>query len=203
MHDLFQGIAGERLSLAEYWPDFEKNFWQTTAPGFWKLERQQIFQEPDNASWKAFADGDWAGALRVLDEQRESFADYYRRIAARGFRTRRVRVVEKPMTPYLQWELHVLRLRHKYGGLTRVVGPERVAPYETAEPLPEIYTLGTAVMYEAIYDADGVLAAANRWTDRDLIVHCQTLIENLYRTGEPLDAFFAREVATVAPPGGH
>ncbi|MEQ4302023.1 DUF6879 family protein [Plantactinospora sp. B6F1] len=190
------------MSLRNYWPDFEQRFWATTAPGFWKLERQQTFKEPDDACWQTFAAGRWADSLRILDQRRGEFADYYRRIAERGFHTRRVRVVEKPITPYLQWELHVLRLRHEYGGLTRVIGSDRVQRYEASAPLPEIYTLGTDVMYEAVYGEDGVLAAARRWLDRDLVIRCQRFIADLYRDGEPLDEFFVREVASLEPPGG-
>ncbi|WFE92741.1 DUF6879 family protein [Micromonospora sp. WMMD987] len=200
MHDLLGGDPGERLDLADYWADFEDRFWKTAAPGFWKLERQQTFQEPGDEGWRAFAEGYWADSLRILEARRPEFADYYRRIADTGFATRRVRVVDEPLTPYLQWELHVLRLRHEYGGLTRVVDSARVASAESTGVLPEIYTLGTEVMYEAVYDGEGVLAAARRWRDPELVARCQAFIESLYRDGEPLDAFFARAVAPLEPP---
>ncbi|MEU1607165.1 DUF6879 family protein [Micromonospora matsumotoense] len=200
MHDLLGGDPGEQLDLADYWSDFEDRFWKTTAPGFWKLERQQTFKEPGDEGWRAFTEGRWADSLRILEGRRLKFADYYRRISESGFATRRVRVVAEPLTPYLQWELHVLRLRHEYGGLTRVVDPTRIAGAEATGVLPEIYTLGTEVMYEAVYDADGVLAAARRWRDPELVARCQTFIESLYRDGEPLDAFFARAVAPLEPP---
>ncbi len=200
MYDLLGGDPGERLSLDDYWADFEKRFWTTTAPGFWKLERQQTFKEPTDDGWRAFAAGRWDESLRILDGRRTEFADYYRRIRGAGFATRRVRVVEEPLTPYLQWELHVLRLRHEYGGLTRVVGPDRVAAAEAGGPLPEIYTLGTDLMYEAIYDAGGVLEAARRWCDPVVVRRCQQFIEALYDDGEPLDQFFARVVAPLGPP---
>jgi hypothetical protein len=200
MHDLFGGDPGERLSLDDYWADFEKRFWATTPAGFWKLERQQTFKEPGDDGWQAFAAGRWDESLRILDNRRTEFEGYYRRIGEAGFGTRRVRIVEEPLTPYLQWELHVLRLRHECGGLTRAVGPDRVAAAETHGPLPEIYTLGADVMYEAIYDADGVLEAARRWREPALVSRCQQLIESLYRDGEPLDEFFARVVAPLEPP---
>ncbi|MFE7869989.1 DUF6879 family protein [Micromonospora wenchangensis] len=200
MHDLLGGDPGEQLDLADYWADFEDRFWKTAPPGFWKLERQQTFKEPGDEGWRAFTEGRWADSLRILEARRPEFADYYRRIAETGFATRRVRVVDEPLTPYLQWELHVLRLRHEYGGLTRVVDSARVADAESACALPEIYTLGTEVMYEAVYDADGVLAAARRWRDPELVARCQAFIESLYRDGEPLDAFFARAVAPLEPP---
>ncbi|MCZ7437724.1 hypothetical protein O7598_15055 [Micromonospora sp. WMMC241] len=200
MRELFGGDPGELLALDAYWADFEQQFWKTGPPGFWKLERQQTFREPFDEGWQAFAAGRWEESQRILDARRPEFADYYRRIADSGFATRRVRVVEEPLTPYLQWELHVLRLRHEYGGLTRVVGPDRVGATEARGPLPELYTLGGDVMYEAIYDADGVLEAARRWRNPAVVATCQQFIESLYADGEPLDEYFARAVAPLEPP---
>lgn len=194
--------SGERLALADYWPDFTRRFWETKEPGFWKLERQQTFKEPNEPSWRAFAAGDWDECVRLIQEKRDELSAYFQRVADSGFINRRVRVVGKPITPYLQWELNVLALRHEYGGLTRVVEEPQVAALEEWGPLPEIYTLGTEVMYEAVYDQDGVLEAANRFTDRALIIECQRFIERLYTVGEPLDEFFAREVAPLESPVG-
>ncbi|GIF26684.1 hypothetical protein BJ973_001131 [Actinoplanes tereljensis] len=202
MHDLFEGQSGERLDLDQYWADFEKRFWRTGPPGFWKLERQQTFKEPGDEGWEAFAQGRWDDSMRVLQARRSEFGDYYRRVADSGFATRRVRVVEEPLTPYLQWELRVLALRHEFGGLTRVVGPTAVEPAEVNGPVPELYTLGAEVMYEAIYNAEGVLEAAHRWLDPALIGRCQAYIAGLYNSGEPLDDYFARAVAALEPPSG-
>ncbi|MFG1842932.1 DUF6879 family protein [Micromonospora sp. NPDC049175] len=200
MRELLGGDPGELLALDDYWAEFEQRFWKTGPPGFWKLERQQTFKEPQDEGWQTFAAGRWEESLRILDARRSEFGDYYRRIADSGFATRRLRVVQEPLTPYLQWELHVLRLRHEYGGLTRVVAPNQVVAAEVDGPLPEIYTLGTDVMYEAIYDADGVLEAARRWRNPDVVMRCQEFIESLYDAGEPLDEFFARAVAPLEPP---
>lgn len=81
-----------------------------------------------------------------------------------------------------------------------MVSADAVAAAESGDPLPEIYTLGTEVMYEAVYDADGVLAAARRWRDPALVARCQAFIQSLYQGGEPLDVFFARAVAPLEPP---
>nr|WTA70815.1 hypothetical protein OHB51_17355 [Micromonospora sp. NBC_00855] len=200
MRELLGGDPGELLALDDYWADFEKRFWTTGPPGFWKLERQQTFKEPQDEGWQAFAAGRWEQSLRILDARRPEFENYYRRIADSGFATRRVRVVQEPLTPYLQWELYVLRLRHEYGGLTRVVAPGQVVAAEADGPLSEIYTLGTDVMYEAIYDAGGVLEASRRWRNPDVVTRCQEFIESLYDNGEPLDDFFARAVEPLEPP---
>jgi hypothetical protein len=197
---LLHGVAGEYLPLDEYLADFDRHFWRIAALGFWKLERQQVFQEPNEESWRAFARGDWDAALAAISAKRPAFEQYYGRIARQGFVNRRVRIVERPITPYLHWEFHVLLLRHAHGGLTRVVPAERVSPSEKAGPLPEVYTLGTRVMYEAVYDDEDILTGARRYTDPDLIVRTQRFIADLYDLGEPLDVFFAREIEPLSPP---
>lgn len=200
MPDLLGGAVGERMELDAYRADFEEQFWATTEPGFWKLERQQFFKEPGHESWEAFAKGDWDQALRIIEAGRADMVDYYRKVAERGFVTRRVRVVEEPIGAYLQWELHLLRMRDEYGGAVRVVDGGQVAAFEQDAPLPEIYTLGTTVMYQAVYDDDGVLEHARRFVDRDLVVRCQRFIQDLYEIGRPLAPFFANHVAALPPP---
>jgi len=200
MHDLFGGATGERLELDAYYADFEEKLWSTSAPGFWKLERQQFFKEPGNESWEAFEKGDWQESMRIIEAERPGMIDYYRKIEEHGFVNRRVRVVEQPIIPYLQWELHVLRMRDQYGGKVRIVTGEQVADFERDAPLPEIYTHGTTVMYQAVYDDDGVLESARRFVDRDLVVRCQRFIQDLYEIGQPLAPFFNEHVAVLPPP---
>lgn len=200
MHDPLDGAVGERMELDAYYADFDKNFWTTAAPGFWKLERQQFFKEPGNESWEAFEKGAWEESLRIIEAGRPNMIDYYRKIDQQGFVTRRVRVVEDPIIGYLQWEMHVLRMRDQYGGAVHVVDGGQVAEFEQRAPLPEIYTLGTTVMYQAVYDDDGVLECARRFLDRDLIVRCQRFIQRLYDIGRPLEPYFVEHVAPLPPP---
>ncbi|OLF15365.1 DUF6879 family protein [Actinophytocola xanthii] len=201
MHELLRGADFEWLPLDSYREDFERHFWHTGSPGFWKLERGQYFQEPENDSWQAFARGDWAKSLELIEAQLPTMRDYYGRIADSGFAAKRVRVVEEPVTDYLQWELHVLRARDANGGLVRVIGAEMVGEWETSGPLPEIYTLGTELMYEAIYDETGILDSARKFTAREVIERCRRFIVDLYTKGEPLQSYFDRRVVTLPAPG--
>lgn len=201
MRDLLEGASGERMELDVYYADFEKNFWSITELGFWKLERQQVFKEPDYNSWEAFARGNWDEALQILESGRADMERYHRKIDKNGFIAARVRVVEEPISAYLQWELNALRVRDECGGGVRIVGPEKVARFEASGPLPEIYTLGLNVMYQAIYDDEGVLDSVLRYVDRGLIMRCQRFIQDLYEVGEPLKNYFARCVAVLPPPG--
>lgn len=200
MHERLATAGGERMDLDTYLTDFQQHFWGIDQHGFWKLERQQFFQEPGNASWEAFARGEWEEALRLLEDGRAELEDEQRRIAQQGFSINRVRVVEEPIIPYLQWELHLLRLREECGTHIRVIGPTRVAQHEAAEPLPEIVVLGTTVMYEVIYDEQGILAGGRRYSDPQLITSWRRLISELFDAGEPLAYYFRRCVANLSAP---
>jgi hypothetical protein len=190
--------AGERLELPEYYADFRRNF--RRAWEFWKLERGQVFAEPGDASWEAFAAGDWDEALRLLEERREDLKHYHEENAAAGTQTRRIRIVSLPVTPYLQWELHLLKVRDETGHPVRILHSSAVADLEDQGSLPDIYTMDSTVMYQAVYDQRGVLEYALRYTDNALVSRCRNFIVGLYDRGEPISSFFAREIAHLSPP---
>ena len=156
MRDLFGAAPGEPLELDAYREDFRRRDFAVDGYDSWKLERRQHFREPGDASWEAFVRGDWREALRLIEAQRSGLSDLSRLAAGHRCRLLRVRVVETPLTPYLQWELHLLRVRAECGGLIRVLGPEPLAEYEAESPVPELITLNDDTVYEIRYDAEGV-----------------------------------------------
>ncbi|MFF5265488.1 DUF6879 family protein [Actinomadura viridis] len=194
---LLDSAAGELMGLEDYYADFKDNF--ATAHEFWKLERGQEFAEPGNVSWEAFARGDWEESMRLLEEQRGDLADYYSEAAANGLRTHRIRIVQLPLTPYLQWELNALKIRDETGGPIRVLKVEEIRGIEEHGSLPEIYTMDDRVLYEAIYDENGVLENARRFTGTDLVRQCRDFIIDLWQGGEPISDFFHREVTRLPP----
>jgi hypothetical protein len=200
MRDLLDRYVGKRLTVAEYRADFRKIFWAITEYDFWKLERRQTFREPGDDSWEAFDRGDWPKAVQLIDQRREAFQDDARRLTAMGLTSYRVRVVAEPLTPYLQWELYLLRLMGECSDKIRVVGPETVAPWEGSGPVPEVVTLGADVTYEILYTDDGVLDGAVRFTDQELTGQCRDVIRSLYAAGEDVGVYFDRVVAQLPPP---
>jgi hypothetical protein len=192
------GAVGERLELPEYYADIDDNY--ARAKEFWKLERGQVYAEPDDESWKAFDGGDWEESTRLIEQRRTWLGDYFQRNSARGMVSRRVRIVSLPVTPYLQWELHGLRLRDELGQETRVLLDREVADFEDHGPLPDLNLLDIGVMYQVIYDDNGVAGHALRYADAALVRRCRDFIGDLFEKGEPIRKFFRREVAHLPAP---
>jgi hypothetical protein len=199
MPELPPGFAGDRLTLDEYIDDYYSRFWRTDRSGCWKLERQQTFREQGNASWDASDDGDWARAKALLDEDRENVREYQQKILDHGFEFRRVRIVEKPYSPYLIWELNSLLIRHEYGERIRIAATESIRQFEKDGELPEIVVIGTEVAYQVEYDYSGLAVGAVRSTHPGTVRSWTDLIRRLHEQGEDLPRFFAREIAGLQP----
>src|SRR2546430_9588369 len=106
MHDLLSGASGESLTLDAFDDDFEKRFAASGGHDSWKLERLQTFSQPGEARWEALARGDWGEAIRLIDERRESLETFAQDIDLIGVVPHRVRIVEKPIVPYLQRKMY-------------------------------------------------------------------------------------------------
>ncbi|ADH68091.1 DUF6879 family protein [Nocardiopsis dassonvillei] len=194
MLDTIAALPGDRLTLDEYSEDFDVRFGSLRNTDVWKLERQQEFDQPEEESWLAFADGRRDEALRMMEEERASLRTEFDRLAGLGCRIRRVRVVEKPIPLYLLWELHSLRIRAQCGEDIRVISAKPVAPFERERPVPELLTLGDAATYRIRYDDRGILDGAVRYTDPDVTARCRSEIAALHKTAEAMEEFFIREV---------
>ncbi|MDT0548882.1 MULTISPECIES: DUF6879 family protein [Streptomyces] len=191
---------GAPLDLDSYRRDFRQRQWTIDGQDSWKLERCQHFREPGFASWEAFDRGDWHGALRLIQEERDYLREFSEENERRGITLFRVRVVQEPLTPYLQWELHLLRLRAECGERIRVVSPERVRFLEKEAPLPELLTLGERAVYEIRYTQQGVLDGAIHYSDTETTDRCRAFIRDLYDSGEDLIPYFDENTRHLPPP---
>ncbi|MBG0828961.1 hypothetical protein HS041_14395 [Planomonospora sp. ID67723] len=195
MLDRVRAAPGRLLDAAAYLDDFWPRFGRLGDEPFWKLERAQHFREPDVASWSAMVAGDWERSLVLVEEMRADIA------SASGPELRRVRIVEQPVTPYLQWEMQILRLRAEAGERIRVLPAKSVAHLEASGTrLPEVVLLGSLAMYEVLYDRTGTLSGARRIDDPDLLGSCRAELSRLYDQGEDLLNYFDREIIPLPPP---
>lgn len=203
MFDSFPHGTFERLDRPKYHEEFYRAF-ESGIEHFKKLERGQHFKERGFASWEAFFAGEWDRALALVEDKRSAYVENFRHAAVLGVQQRRVRVVEFPVTPYVQWEMHVLRLRVELGESIRVLDARHLEDIGGAATVPEVVILGESVMYEVCYDADGNAAGANRYTDPALIVETIAGFDVLYDRAEFFEDFFRREIKPLPapPPGG-
>ncbi|WP_051839263.1 DUF6879 family protein [Streptomyces sp. NRRL F-5126] len=195
-----EDATGERLTTEAYRRDFRLRDGEVTGRDSWKLERRQQFEEGPSPSWDAFRRGDWQEALRLHGEKRDRWERIAREDRARGSVFHRVRVVEEPLTPYLQWELHALRVQGESGSPVRVVGAEKVRPLEAVRSLPEVVTLGGGVLYEVRYTQQGLLDGAVRHTEPGLVARWEECIAGLYEGGEDIVSYVDRRVAPLPAP---
>ncbi|MEV4011578.1 DUF6879 family protein [Nonomuraea angiospora] len=184
-------ISGVLLSADGYLDDFWPNF-RNIDDVFWKLQRIQRF-EAGEPSWLAMMDGDWERSLKLVDDTGDGGR-------SRAYPCRRIRIVEQPVTPYLQWEMHVLALRVEVAEQVRVLDAGQVSDLEIDRRLPELVVLGSSVMYEVTYDACGTHSGARRIDDPDVIAACRGELDKLFAAGEDFRAYYEREIVPMPAP---
>jgi hypothetical protein len=197
MLDRITDLPGPELDLASYSDAYDEAYQKIV---FWKLERRQTFQEPGVPSWEAFAAGDWDRALELNERERDTVRAKVAEDDSLGVESRRLRVVEHPVTPYLQWEMQYFRLLAEAGEDLRVIDASTVRHLETDRPLPEIVILGDRVLFEVLYDTQGKAYGARRIDDPEVIAEAGREVADLYTAAEPVLNYFHRAIAPLPPP---
>jgi len=197
MLDRIIDVPGPEMDLASYSDAFDEAYKQIV---FWKLERRQTFREPGIPSWEAFAAGDWDRALELNARERDTVRAKVAEDKSLEVESRRLRVVEHPVTPYLQWEMQYFRLLAEAGEDLRVIDAPSVRRLEADRLLPEIVILGHRVLFEVLYDAEGTAYGARRIEDPQVIASACREVSDLYAAAEPLLDYFTREIAPLPAP---
>jgi hypothetical protein len=191
---------GTRLDLDTYYPEFAANFHHTE---FWKLERGQHFAEPSNPSWIAFNRGRWKTAMKLLDPWQQALRAIHDHNLTAEAPAYRIRIVEEPLTPYMRWELELLHRRNEVTGRINVIAAddELIAEIEqeNGAQLPDLNIMDT-LMYEVVYDANGVIDHVYKYTDPDTITPWRDLTKHLYREGFDMEYFYRAHVMHLPPP---
>jgi hypothetical protein len=190
----------ERLDNAEYGRAFRLRDEAIRDGESWKLERLQHFEEVGSPSRDALRRGDWRAALALLEERRSALRRIEADDQARGSVFHRVRVVQEPLSPYVQWELHSLRIRAEYGERVRVLDAERVAAAEREGLLPELVVQDGEVLYRVLYTTEGAPRGALRFTDPEVVGPWTACIRDAYAAAEDIASYFVRVVAPLPPP---
>jgi hypothetical protein len=200
MRDILADGRRERLAQKEYLADFEAKFWRIGPEGFWKLERLQSYQEPGFASWEALREGDWSRSLDIIAGLRDGIQQHLKRVAAAGIGHRRVRVIEEPVSTYIQWEMHLLLVRQECGENIKCVPARSVSELETERQLPELVVLGDQAAYDIHYTPDGAPDGATRYSERATVSRLREAVKKLHDQGEGFEDYFGRCIAPLPPP---
>ncbi|MDG4792946.1 DUF6879 family protein [Micromonospora sp. WMMD1082] len=199
MRDVLRSAAGERLSLAGYDEDFAEAVGSVDGP-ILRTQRLQTLREPGNPAWEAFAQGRWDEAMGLAAEPDPETVRFFEALDRAGSGLRRLRIVERPLSPYLIWELHTLRHRAAAGERIRILGADRLAGFEGKHGrIPELMVLGDRVLYEVMYDPSGTPVGARKVVEPGVVRACRVQIESLLTEAESFDSFFRHEVAGLQP----
>lgn len=192
---------GDRLISKDYKRDFRERQALVQDGTAWKLERRQYFEEQNDPSRDALTRGDWQEVLRLFAQDRDTVLAGAAKDKSRGYTFHRVRIVEYPITPYVQWELYWLRQHAELGGSSvRIVTADQVSAAEKTQQLPEMLVLGSRTLYNVIYSDSGVPMGSIRFTDEQHVNSWEQYIRSLFEIGEDIASYFAREIAPLPAP---
>ncbi|HEY0936885.1 MAG TPA: hypothetical protein VGD91_24515 [Trebonia sp.] len=195
-----RSARGARLDRARYEQDFGVSLGRADGADSWKLERRQSYSEAGFPSWEAFVAGDWDGALRLYEAERPAISAFQQELRRHRSHFYRVRVVAEPVSPYVQWEMHCLRLRAECGENIRVIDHREVSGFESDGPLPELVSLCGHVLYHTVYDESGRPDGAVSYRDAELVRRYEDFARALYQAGEGIESYFGRKIAGLPPP---
>lgn len=183
--------TGRRLDLGEFGSYF-LNLWQGTSMRFRKLECWQTYQEPSTRSLVAFNNGDLNETRRLLGEEAEADRPLYDDVREKGIDFARIRLIQRPLTPYLKFEFMSYQIRQGMG--------ETIALIELANDikLPGenyfdflLFDRSAALVHD--YGEDG-LQCGGWYTDHpSVIVKLEETAESLRNRAVDLEVFLAMD----------
>jgi hypothetical protein len=116
-----------RLDLTRFATEFA-GAWSKMGSRFLKVECWQTYREAEgNTSQEAYDRGDVEKARELLNHEAEADRPLYDDVEKRGIDYARIRLVQEPLTPYLEYELTSYRIREEMGENIEIV---RRPPHE-------------------------------------------------------------------------
>jgi hypothetical protein len=199
MLNQIRDIPGKTLDVASYHALRREETEHLTGP-IWKLERSQYFHEPDDdPSWQAFVADDWPRVRAVFEGERPEARAETEKYARQGSELRRLRIVQRPASRYLMWEMQWFKILAEEGTAIRVLDAEQIRHLEHEAPLPEV-VVDEHALYHVSYDEDWKAAGARRIDDPDVTRQVIEELADLWESAEPFSRYFAREIIPLMPP---
>ena len=186
MFEQIPDMPGEEFNSVESYID---QFWKDCEgiDLLWKLECRQTFREPGVPSWEAWDRGEREESMRLAEEMRPGIREKH---ATQPFVSKRVRIVQYPLSEYLEWELELLRIRAEEGDDIRIVDVSHESQSSLLS-LPEVVGLGNGVLWHVLYSDRGELVGGRKLSDTQTVDACRSEFQGLFEQGMAVGSLFA------------
>lgn len=171
---------GFRAAFRGYWSD-------ESLKSVFKLERRQLYQEPDNPSYVAFASNDWERAMALLPEVAHEEGLRLPIPPWRHFV--RTRALVNPLSDYLRWETRLYDFNALYGEHIVIVDLSDERRDTVLWHADDFVLFEDRVAFIHDYDSAGVLRGAWQVHDASLLVQYGRLAKAFLDRSTPLGVF--------------
>jgi|SRR5579863_353073 len=181
---------GDYASLERFLSAFDE-FSARVQRRIFKLERLQNYVESDNESWRQFQAGNVKRSLELMATIRAQEAQYDVGFFRRGLQFLRVRAVELPLSPYVEWEFQFHVISAQYGEtilVTDVTDADRSGALWNAR---DFLLFDSFAVLVHDYDPEGLLLGGWICQDKEIIENCTELASQFTSRSVPLAAFLA------------
>jgi hypothetical protein len=175
-----------RFPLDEFGERFTES-WAQMRSRFLKIECWQAYRELEgNTSQSAYGSGEVDRARELLRHEAEADRPLYEDIKARHIDYARIRLVQEPLTPYLEYELMAYRIRAEMGEDIEVVrcGQELKLPNEDYFDFL-LFDRHTALIHD--YGDDGLQRGGWITEDAEVIAALERTATRLRAAAVPLN----------------
>jgi len=178
MKTLPRDEAGKLWSL--YWFDM-KHEW-------FKIEVLQDYAgEDDSPSLRAWLAGDRQKSLELLKQ--EAYDNNWRKLCKQkhkqGVLMRRIRIIEKPLTPYTEWELEYYKLSNIPGG-EQVFIVDKNSIKGLNLPSGDLMMFDDQRLVICTYDATGRMIQQTFYDEKDNLTSFLELKHDLLKIARPI-----------------
>jgi hypothetical protein len=182
--------SADYVSLGEFFQAFN-DFSVSVQTRIFKLERLQYYIETGNESWQEFEGGNVRRSLELMRNIRATEAQFDIDFFRRGLQFLRVRAIELPLSPYVEWELQSHIISAQYGETILVADLTNAQRNRILWNSRDFLLFDSNAALVHDYAPDGALRGGWISQDQDFLRRCTDLAAAFLSSSVPLAVFMA------------
>jgi hypothetical protein len=186
--------SGDYVSLDQFFSAYNA-FSRQVRRRIFKLERLQNYLEPDNESWREFRAGNIQRSLELIPQIRAKEADSDVEFFRRGLQFLRVRTVELPLSPYIEWEFEFHAISAQYGETILVSNLTDVDRKGVLWGASDFLLFDSFAVLVHDYNSDGLLRGGWVCQEGSAISHYTDLANQFISISVPLAVFMVKHAS--------